>query len=275
LNRAVFTLDYVVKQGLKTKHQIDVYWEFKLAGITHRVIVQAKNWARRINKAAVLTFEAVLRDLPGQPRGIMVTAQGRQKGALEVAKSCGILIYEFKEEAPAPTSPIELHYTGWMRVVIKGYPKTASGRAFGLVVETTIVNPEFSNLEFQADAAWVRDSGGTLPPTSHLQLRPHELEFYDAERRFVRTLTEIYQELAKEIDGRGETSARQSYSFDSPTFLKVPSTSSLIKVTGLSVDVTLNIERRERLWKAKNVVTFILTNLDDGKTRQFAKVPDS
>jgi len=247
-----------------------VYWEFNLAGVKHRVIVQAKNWARRVNKAAVLTFEAILRDLPGQPRGIIVTAKGCQKGALEVARSYGILICELRAEAPNP--PIQLHYTGWMRVAIKGYRKTDSGQPLGLVNEITIVNPEFSNLMFQADAAWVRDRGGTLPLTSHL---PHEFEFCDAEQRSMRTLREIYQDLAKELDERGETSARQSYSFDSPTFLKLPSTPSLTKVTGLSVDVTLNIEHREQLWKAANVVTFILKNLDDGQIRQFAKVPIS
>jgi hypothetical protein len=50
-----------VKQGIKTGHQIDVYWEFKLGGITYRNVVQAKNWAKRIDKSAVLKLEAVLR----------------------------------------------------------------------------------------------------------------------------------------------------------------------------------------------------------------------
>src|ERR1700680_825353 len=74
----------VAKQGLETTHQIDVYWEFTLADITHRIVVQAKNWAKRVDKGELLKFESVLRDLPGQPLGIMVTAQGYQKGALEV-----------------------------------------------------------------------------------------------------------------------------------------------------------------------------------------------
>jgi len=32
------------KQGRVTSHQIDVYWEFCRGGVTHRVVVQAKNW---------------------------------------------------------------------------------------------------------------------------------------------------------------------------------------------------------------------------------------
>ena len=259
-----------VKQGIKTKHQIDVYWEFKLGGITYRNVVQAKNWAKRVDKSAVLKLEAVLRDLPGQPRGIIVTAQGYQKGALEVANSCGIKIYVLQQEAPPPH--IVLNYTGWMRYAIKGYKKTASGEPLGLVVETELVNPEFSNLLFQADPASVRDNGATLAAMSQLQVLPHELELYDAEPRFLRTLRDIYVDFAKEIHGRGETNARQTYSFDSPTFLKLPSTSSVVKITSLSVEVTLKIEHQERLWKCENVVMFILKDLEDGKTLQIAQV---
>ena len=259
----------VVKQGTKTKHQIDVYWEFTLGGITYRTIVQAKDWAKAVDQGELLRFDSVVHDLPGQPRGIMVTTQGYQEGALEFARSCGILVYELREKAPAGHV---LYYTGFMRYVIEGYRKTASGQPIGLLVETTMVNPECSNLRFELDSAWVR-KGGTVPLTSQPQALPHELEFYDAEQRLLRTLREVYQDLAKTLYARGETSARESYYFDSPTFLKLPSTSSLVKTTSLSVDMTLKIERREELWKSPNVAIFILRNLDDGTTLEFAKVP--
>jgi hypothetical protein len=143
----------VVIQGVKTKHQIDVYWEFMLAGIAYRTIVQAKNWAKPVDRGELLKLEAVLRDLPGQPRGIIVTARGYQKGALEVAKSCGIQIYELNQEI---LPNIVLNYTGWMQYAIMGFRRTAAGQPFGLVVATEVVTPEFSNLTFQADSAWVR-----------------------------------------------------------------------------------------------------------------------
>jgi hypothetical protein len=242
-----------------------------LADITYRTVVQAKNWAKPVDKGELLKFESVLRDLPGQPLGIIVTAQGYQRGALEVAKARGIAVYELKQEPQPPH--IVLNYTGWIRYVLKGYRKAVSGQPFGLVVETDLVNPEFSNLVFQADSAWVRDNGGVLPSTSQLQVQSHELEFYDAEQRFLRTLRDIYSDLAKETAGRKETSVRQTHSFDSPTFLKLPSTSSLLKITSLSVEVTLKTERQERLLPLGNVAMFILSRLDDGKTWRFAQVP--
>jgi hypothetical protein len=260
----------VTKQGRTTEHQIDVYWKFKLAGIIHQVVVQAKNWATPVDQGEVLKFEAVLRDLPGQPRGIMVTASGYQKGALEVATAHGIKLYELNEEAQ---SRIELTYTGWIELNMKGYRQTASGKPFAFVVEHEIVTPEFSNLTFKADAAWHRDNGRAIPSTSELQLHPHEIEFYDAEQHFLRSLRDIYSDLAGLINSRGESNATETYLFDAPTFMKVPSTSSLIKVTVFSVEVTIKKDRQERLWKIGDVAMFILKSLDDGETWQFAKVP--
>lgn len=257
----------VVKQGITTKHQIDVYWEFKLGDIVYRTVVQAKNWAKPVDQGEILKFEAVLRDLPGQPRGIIVTAQGYQEGALEVATAHGIKIYELKEEAP---SPIELNYMGWGVCKVKGYRESASGQPFAFVVEDEIVTPEFTNPIFWPDSAWLRENGGALPSTSGLQVHPHEVEFYDAQQRFLRNLRDIYSDLAKQLNSRGETNASETYLFDGPTFMKVPATSSLIKVTRFSVEVTLKTERQERLWKIGDVAIFILKSLDDGKTREFA-----
>jgi hypothetical protein len=104
----------------KTNHQIDVYWEFTKAGITYRTVVQAKNWSRPLDQGEVFKFEAVLRDLPGQPRGIMVAANGYQSGARETAAACGIAVYELNPEPEPPR--ITLTNTGWARFELKGYP---------------------------------------------------------------------------------------------------------------------------------------------------------
>ena len=37
----------IVLQGKTTSHQIDVYWEFALGGISYRTIIQAKDWRPR------------------------------------------------------------------------------------------------------------------------------------------------------------------------------------------------------------------------------------
>lgn len=255
----------VIKQGAKTKHQIDVYWEFTVGGISYRAVVQAKNWADPVDQGEVLKFEAVLRDLPGQPRGIMVTANGYQRGAVDVAAACRIAIYELKEETPPPR--LAITDTGWARLTLKGYRKTAGGQPLGVAMEAEIVTPEFSGLIFHADPTWVRENGGVVPATTGQRFLPHEVELCDPEQHVVRTLRDIYQEIAREVDRRGETEARPSHSFDLPTFLRFPAGASGVKVTSLSVDVTIRKELQERLWTAPNVATFILKDLDSKTQR--------
>jgi hypothetical protein len=261
----------VVKQGLKTAHQIDVYWEFALAGVKYRTVVQAKNWTKPVDQGELLKFESVLADIPGKPLGIMVTAAGYQKGALDVANTSGIWIYELRPESP-PT--LTMNHTGHARVAIKGLCKNVSGKPFGMILDAEVVNPEFSDLVFHVDSAWAQDnSGGGLPPPSHLQFQSHELHFYDAEHLFLRTLRDIYSDLAKEIAGRSDVSAQHAHTFEGPTFLKSP-LSSLIKVTGFSVKVNLKIEHQQMLCPLVNVSTFILNRINDGKTWKVVQTPD-
>jgi hypothetical protein len=84
-------------QGLKTSHQIDVFWKFRMGGLDHTVIIQVKKKKERAKKGELLLFHSVLLDIPGQPRGIFISEHGYQKGALEVASTTGIEAYEIRE----------------------------------------------------------------------------------------------------------------------------------------------------------------------------------
>src|ERR1700730_10651395 len=72
-------------QGKTACHQIDVYWKFEFGGVSHEVIVQAKDWQKLVDQLHLLAFTKVLEDLPSQPRGIFVTRTGYQSGAKEWA----------------------------------------------------------------------------------------------------------------------------------------------------------------------------------------------
>ena len=86
-----------VLQGKSTKHEIDVYWEFKVGSINYVTIIQAKDWENKVPQSEVLLLKAILDDIPGQPRGILVTKTGYQSGAIETAKINGIILYELRE----------------------------------------------------------------------------------------------------------------------------------------------------------------------------------
>ena len=80
------------------EHQIDVYWEYEIAGNKHRVAMECKYYNKRVEKEKVCAFQGVLADLDNV-EGIMVTKIGFQKGAKMYAKQYDISLKELR----APT----------------------------------------------------------------------------------------------------------------------------------------------------------------------------
>ena len=77
------------------KHQIDVYWEYVIAGNTHRVAIECKNYNTLVPIGKVRDFKGVLDDLNGV-NGIMVTKVGYQEGAKKYAQEYGISLKELR-----------------------------------------------------------------------------------------------------------------------------------------------------------------------------------
>lgn len=82
------------------EHQIDVYWEYEIAGVRHRVAIECKNYNRNVEIGKVRDFYGVLSDL-NNVAGIMVTKVGYQKEqrsmhrhTASLLKSCENLIGE-------------------------------------------------------------------------------------------------------------------------------------------------------------------------------------
>lgn len=70
-------------------HQIDVYWEFKVAGVKYKTCVECKHYNRRVEKSDVATLIATLDDI-GNTTGIFATTVGYQSGAVLLAKERGV-----------------------------------------------------------------------------------------------------------------------------------------------------------------------------------------
>jgi hypothetical protein len=255
----------VIKQGLATEHQIDVYWEFRLGTVLHRVVVQAKNWAKPVDQGELFKFQEVLNDL-GAPVGIMVAANGYQRGAREYALAKGITICEFAEEVK---EPIVITDVGWAVVSIKGLRTAADGEPCAMIVDTVITTPQFAELKFDADRHSLGQAGIDIQ-TMSIQCQPRELQLVNTEQERFFTLRDIFSNWAKEVSQSGEVSAKKEFSFDEPTFLKAPAI-PLTRVSRISGVVTLRTESVLREWKLQNVAMFILRNLVDGTEFRFAQ----
>jgi hypothetical protein len=70
-------------------HQIDVYWEFRIAGNIYRTCIECRNYTSRIKKSRVVEFQGILEDI-GSTNGIIATRVGFQEGALTYGSHHGI-----------------------------------------------------------------------------------------------------------------------------------------------------------------------------------------
>lgn len=91
----------IVQHNVKMKgksgceHQIDVYWEYEIAGNLQRVAIECKNYDSQVPIGKIRDFFGVLQDL-NNVRGIMVSSKGYQEGAKKFADFYGISLKELR-----------------------------------------------------------------------------------------------------------------------------------------------------------------------------------
>jgi len=122
-------------QGKAFKHQIDIYWEYQIAGIIHKVAIECKNYDSNVSVAKVRDFFGVLTDI-GTVNGIMVSKNGFQKGAKEFAEYYGINLRELRE-------PID---------------KDWNGRIKTIQINMNIVTTRVKSRKFNIDEKWVKEN---------------------------------------------------------------------------------------------------------------------
>jgi hypothetical protein len=244
----------VVLQGVRTKHQIDVYWEFELGGIPYITVVEAKDWGSPVEQGEIIKFWGVLKDLPNQPKGIFVTRTGFQSGAIEFAKHEGILLYELRE----PTN------ADW------------KGRVNGFSLNINSVIPRFESIRLVPDNDWAT--------SEFRKLSISEAELSNAQSIFG-VDTRLYDEEDTEIilDGRllallfpigfeEMPPTRMAHTFDKPTFTHTNiSWFPRLKLAALEATVSVGIVTQEVLIKGTDFIQFILKNVLTGEIQTFDK----
>ena len=72
-----------------TAHQIDIFWEFNLAGVAYQTAIECRRYNSKIKKSHVAAFHSVIADI-GCTNGVIVTTVGFQSGAVSYAEHQGI-----------------------------------------------------------------------------------------------------------------------------------------------------------------------------------------
>jgi len=67
-------------------HQIDVYCEYSLANLKHKLCVECKQYKNKVKKSDIAAFSSILKDIGNDTRGMFITTIGYQNGAILLAR---------------------------------------------------------------------------------------------------------------------------------------------------------------------------------------------
>ena len=178
--------------------QFDIFWEFKLAGVHHKVAVECKNYNRNVSVGDVHEFAHKLQSI-GNVIGIMVTRKGYQDGAIKTAKASGIYLKKFQ-------LPADMNWDGKIR------------RAVLSIHILTLANIQRT---FVPDRQWLSDY---LKKNEKFVLRlatsTNQIFLVDEEGRVITTLEHLDDELPR--GGHSATALKHSFPMHGKVFLRVP-----------------------------------------------------
>ena len=74
--------DEKIKGKSGVEHQIDVFWEYKYAGVNHKVLIECKYYSKAVSLIHARNMLGLLNDIPNA-QGLIVTTQGFQSGVID------------------------------------------------------------------------------------------------------------------------------------------------------------------------------------------------
>lgn len=85
-------------EGRTASYPVDAYMEFEGDnGIHYKILIDAQNAGRALEKNDLFRFASVLQDISGQVMGVMFTQPVYDKLVQDVARDVGILLYEMRD----------------------------------------------------------------------------------------------------------------------------------------------------------------------------------
>ena len=165
-------------------HQIDVYWEFSLAGVRHRVAVECKDYESPIKKEKIASFKGVLDDIAGNIQGIYASRVGYQKGALQFAEQYGI----------QPMIIRKLTDEDW------------EGRIRTIYIDIHMFTHSNIRVHFEGDKDWINDNMPELvnQESGVIGLSGLNIETFidDQDKKEIKSICEYQNELPRESAGK-------------------------------------------------------------------------
>lgn len=172
------------------EHQIDVYWEYEIAGTKQKVAIECKNYNKTLGIGKVRDFYGVLYDL-NNVAGIMVTKIGYPKGAKEYASEYGISLKELRAPNPgeAIIGEVEMNFDISVR------------RCLFLVNADYAETDKFSVTKYKHFLDWMSlNNESSWASSTHVPLELVERNIVNSNGVTIVTLEKIEEELPKDSD---------------------------------------------------------------------------
>ncbi|TMP70765.1 hypothetical protein CWB76_09370 [Pseudoalteromonas sp. S1609] len=74
--------DVKIKGKSGVEHQIDVFWEYRYAGVSHKILIECKYYSKPVSLIHARNMLGLLNDIPNS-QGLIVTTQGFQSGVID------------------------------------------------------------------------------------------------------------------------------------------------------------------------------------------------
>jgi len=241
--------DVKIKGRDGAEYQIDVCWEFEAGGIKYRTLLSCKDWQTAVKREHVMAFKAVLDEVPGQPRGVVVSRVGFQEGAVRFAEQHGIELYELREP--------DIRNMG--------------DRIMSVVATIRIASPHFGKADFVIDETWVKEEAQRLgiPKGTTVNFsKPGSEALLAEDGTPVTTVSKFVQErLMPHTADVVVPPTVLRHTFDQPLYVLLPSDSpwSRVRVIGLQVEFRQTIYEQQIRADVHDLIAFVLQRVSDGR----------
>lgn len=231
----------------KQKHQIDVYWEYEIAGIRNKIAIECKNYGKEVSIAKVKDFLAVLTDL-NNVNGIIVTKVGYQKGAKNLADFYGINLKELR------------------------FPKDDDweGRVKTVVFRMNVVSPNIKQRIPFFDNDWVK-ANIKLPENGQVdcvvQGATNEIIIYDETGKPITNFLELDQKIPH--NWQSAVGLEHTYNFENAYLKVIPI--GRIKILGVKYVYDIEIGTEEVKIDGEKFTKAILKDALTGEIKFFDK----
>jgi hypothetical protein len=203
-----------------------------------------------VKQEHVLAFKAILDDIPGQPRGVIVSRSGFQRGAWKVALASGIQLFQL---GPMPRPSIKVIYPGWMTVGVNQQT---------MQIEGTVYNPRLG-LEFKLASDTNKSQQFDLRPLAEYLL-------FDELGNWLGTILDVAAKFVAELHDLEQMSATRTHTFEVPTYVRQDGSERQARILAVTFDIAIIPEPLPPSpLVPSGFVRFVLKNLQTGHSSMY------